>query len=202
MKLFYSPSSPYVRKVSVVAHETGQQIELVLAAARPTNRDANVVAKNPSGKIPTAVLDDGSSLYDSRVITRWLDAQHSGPKLYPEGDALWPVLRREAMADAMLEAALLIRYETVQRPADLRWPDWIRGQNDKIHSSFEQMEREAAGFAAVDAGLIAIACAIGFIDFRFPDWGWRARCPSLAAWYEAFVSRPSMQATMPTDKGR
>jgi glutathione S-transferase len=202
MKLFYSPSSPYVRKVSVVAHETGQSVAVVPAAARPTNRDATVVARNPSGKIPTAVLDDGSSLYDSRVITRWLDARHSGPKLYPDGDSLWTVLRREALADAMLEAALLIRYETVQRPEALRWPDWIRGQQDKIHSSFEHMEREAESFADIDAGLIAIGCAIGFIDFRFPDWGWRGTCPSLAAWYEEFALRPSMQATAPTDQGR
>jgi glutathione S-transferase len=202
MQLFYSPSSPYVRKVSVVAYETGYKIDFVPAAARPTNRDANVVVKNPSGKIPTAVLEDESPLYDSRVITRWLDSHNSGPKLYPEGDALWPVLRREAMADATLEAALLIRYETVQRPEELRWPDWVRGQKEKIHSSFEQLEREAEEFAGIDAGLIAIGCAIGFIDFRFPDWGWRATCPSLAAWYEQFVLRPSMQATAPTDQGR
>lgn len=202
MKLFYSPSSPYVRKVSVVARETGQEIEILPAAARPTSRDAIVVAKNPSGKIPTAILDDGSPLYDSRVITRWLDAQHSGPRLYPEGDALWPVLRREALADGMLEAALLIRYETIQRPEELRWPEWTRGQQDKIHSSFEHLEREAGSFAGVDAGLIAIACAIGFIDFRFPDWGWRTTCPVLWSWYDEFAKRPSMQATIPTDKGR
>lgn len=202
MKLFSSPSSPYVRKVLVVAHETGQDIERVPAAARPTNRDANVVAGNPSGKIPTALLDDGSSLHDSRVITRWLDTQHSGPKLYPEGDALWPVLRRESMADGMLDAAMLIRYETVQRPQELRWPDWIRGQEDKIQSAFEQMEHEAAGFEGIDAGLIAVACGIGFIDFRFAEWGWRRTCPQLAAWYETFSGRPSMQATAPTDQGR
>jgi glutathione S-transferase len=202
MKVFYTPSSPYVRKVSVVALETGYAIDVVPAAARPTNRDANVVAKNPLGKIPTAVLDDGTALYDSRVITRWLDAQHSGPPLYPEGDALWPVLRREATADGMLDAALLIRYEIAQRPEALRWPDWIRGQQDKIHSGFEHLEREAPDFVGIDAGLIAIACAIGFIDFRLPDWGWREGCPTLATWYREFIKRPSLQATMPTDQGR
>jgi len=186
----------------VVAHETGQAIELLSALPRPTNRDPDVAAKNPIGKIPTAVLDDGSALYDSRNITRWLDAQHAGTKLYPEGEALWPVLRREATADGMLDAAMLVRYETAQRPQELRWPDWIKGQEAKIHAAFEQLESEAASFSGVDAGLIAIGCAIGFVDFRFPDWGWRQTCPRLATWYEIFVKRPSMQATMPTDQGR
>lgn len=202
MKLFFSPSSPYVRKVSVTAHETGQAIELIVAPTTPTKRHPDVVANNPAGKIPTAILDDGSTLYDSRVITRWLDAQHSGPKMYPDGDAVWPVLRREAMADAMLDAALLIRYEIGPRPAELRWSGWIKAQEDKIRSAFEQMEREAGSFAGVNAGLIAIACALGFIDFRFPDWGWRATCPTLAAWHAEFAKRPSMQATMPSDLAR
>lgn len=195
MKLFHSVSSPFVRKVMVVAHETGQEVERLASAANPITRDASIVAKNPTGKVPTAILPDGSALYDSRVITRWLDAQHAGPKMYPEGAALWAVLRREALGDGMADATILARYELAMRPEALRWPEWIKGQMAKVDSSLDQMEAEAAGFSGVDAGQIAIACALGYLDLRFADHGWRAGRPALARWHEAFCARPSMQAT-------
>lgn len=195
MKLFYSAASPFVRKVMVVALETGQEIEKLPAAANPINRDASIVAKNPTGKVPTAILPDGSALYDSRVIARWLDAQHTGPKMYPEGDALWTVLRREALGDGMTDATILARYETAMRPEALRWPDWVKGQMAKVASSLDQMEAEAGSFTGVDAGQISIACGLGYLDLRFSDLGWRDSRPALARWYEGFCARPSMQAT-------
>ncbi len=197
MKVFFSPFSPYVRKVMVVAHETGQDVEKLDSAASPVARDTTIVAKNPTGKVPTALLDDGAPLYDSRVITRWLDAQHQGTRMYPEGEALWPVLRREALADGLLDAALLARYETAMRPSDLLWQDWLDGQIAKIESSLDQMEAEAESFEGIDAGLIAIACALGYLDFRFPDNDWRSGREALDTWYSRFSERPSMLDTRP-----
>lgn len=197
MKLFYSPASPYVRKVMVLALETGQDVEQLASAASPIARNKTIAASNPTGKVPTALTDDGP-LYDSRVICQYLDAQHSGPPMYPAaGPSRWTTLRREALADGLLDAALLARYETAMRPAEKRWPEWLQGQIDKIDASLDQLETETASFAGVDAGLIAIGCAIGYLDFRFPDHGWRASRPGLANWYAVFAQRPSMQATLP-----
>lgn len=197
MKLYHSPASPYVRKVMVVALETGQKVEILSSAASPINRDTTIIPMNPTGKVPTALIDDDQPLYDSRVITRWLAAQQDEIDVYPDGDAQWPVLRREALADGLLDAALLARYETAMRPKELLWKDWLRGQMEKIDSSLDQMESEAESFAGVDAGLIAIGCALGYLDFRFSDHDWRASRPALSSWYVTFVKRPSMQKTMP-----
>lgn len=200
MKLFYSQTSPYVRKVMVIAHETGQvdKIEKLGSAANPVDRDQNIVAKNPLGKVPTAVLDDGTSLYDSRVIAIWLDDQHDGAKLYPaDGPEKYEVLRWEALADGLLDAALLARYESAMRPEDKQWQGWFDGQMDKIKCSLDVMEAEIGGKSGIDAGLIAAACALGYLDFRYADMGWRDNYPTLAAWYAEFGARPSMQATPP-----
>lgn len=197
MKLFASPASPYVRKVLVLAIETGQEVETLPSAASPVSRDPAIVALNPSGKIPTAILPDGSVLYDSRVITQWLDSRHDGPRMYPEPPARWTVLRREALADGLLDAALLARYETIRRPEHLRWPDWVTGQMDKIVSSLDALNGEAPGFGGIDAGLIAIGCAVGFVELRFPDLGWRDGRADLARWYDSFSQRESMRLTVP-----
>ncbi|KAA0014592.1 glutathione S-transferase [Billgrantia pellis] len=195
MKLFYSPASPYVRKVMVMAHETGQEVDKLDSAASPINRDQKIVDHNPTGKVPTAILPDGSALYDSRVICRWLDAQHAGPKMYPEGN--WDIVRQEALADGLLDAALLARYETVMRPEEMRWPEWLQGQMDKIASSLDTMETEAESLKDVNAGSIAIGCAVAYLDFRFPDYPWRTSRPQLTRWYEAFSQRASFQMTQP-----
>lgn len=197
MKLFFSPASPYVRKVMVLAHETGQTVEKLSSQASPVERDMTIVKENPTGKVPTAILDDGQPLYDSRVITRWLDAQHDGRKMYPEGEAVWTALRREALADGLLDAALLARYETAMRPSELLWAEWLDGQMGKINSSLDQMNAEAASYSGVDAGLIATGCALGYLDFRFPDLDWRSGRPALTDWYDSFASRPSMKETAP-----
>lgn len=181
----------------VAAAETGQTIEPLSSQASPIERDQTIVATNPTGKVPTAVLDDGSALYDSRVICRWLDEQHDGAKLYPADATLWTVLRHESLADGLLDAALLARYETVMRPADKLWPEWLSGQLDKIHSSLDVMETEASGFKGVTAGLIAIACAVAYLDFRFPDMPWRDKRPALSAWFADFSKRESMVNTWP-----
>ena len=143
MKLFYSGASPYVRKCMVVAHELGlaARIEHLPAAAHPVNRDQNIVRNNPLGKVPTLLTDDGTVLYDSRVICEFLN-DLGGGKLFPAGGAQrWQVLTEQSLGDGILDAALLARYEGAMRPEALRWADWTTGQLDKIH----------CGLAAIDA---------------------------------------------------
>ncbi|GJE58996.1 glutathione S-transferase [Methylobacterium trifolii] len=202
MKLLYARTSPYVRKVLVVAHETGQAaaIETVPVAATPTERNPETVRHNPLGKVPTLVIADGTALFDSRVICEYLDARASGPRLFPEGDARWDALARQALADGLLDAALLLRYERVLRPAAARWDLWEAGQIAKITAALDRIEATLAEpVGGLDIGAVATGCALGYLDFRFPDLGWRAGRPAAAAWYETFSQRPSMQRTTPQD---
>ena len=199
MKLHFNPASPYVRKVRVLALETGLMgdIELVKVTITPTGPDASLCSDNPIGKIPTLVRDDGGALYDSRVICEYLDDRHSGARMFPEnGAARWTALRRQALADGILDAAVGTRYETFLRPQALRWPDWVDGQMGKVRRGLDVLETEALG-DTVDIGTISVACALGYLDFRFADEGWRDSRPKLAAWYETFAARPSMTETGP-----
>lgn len=196
-KLFYSPASPYARKVLAAAAEKGVAIEVVPVSVSPTTRNADVVAANPLGKVPTLVLDDGAALYDSRVITAWIDAQ-PGPALVPNGAARWAVLTEEALGDGLLDAALLYRYENFLRPEDRRWADWTSGQMAKIDGALDNFERLAPGFAGrADLGTLGIGCALGYLDFRFASKPWRESRPALAAWFDGFAKRPSMTSTAP-----
>lgn len=196
-KLFYSPASPYARKVLAAAAEKGVPIEVVPVSLSPTARNADVGAANPLGKVPTLVLDDGAALYDSRVITAWIDAQ-PGPALVPNGAARWAVMTQEALGDGLLDAALLHRYETILRPEDKRFPAWMDGQMAKIDATLDALDAAAASLAGrVDLGTLAIGCALGYLDFRFADKGWRKGRPALAAWFDGFAKRPSMTTTAP-----
>ncbi len=201
MRLHYSPASPYVRKVLVTAYEAGLEahIETVPASVSPVAVDTTVVASNPLGKIPCLVTDEGETLYDSRVIAAYLDSRHSGHKLFPhEGPARWIALRREALADGICDASILCRYETVLRPQDRQWQDWLDGQRQKIERALDRLEAEVESFPVLpDIGQIAVAVALAYRDFRFADEDWRKHRPKLAAWYATFAQRPSMQATVP-----
>ncbi|GMQ96204.1 MAG: glutathione S-transferase family protein [Gammaproteobacteria bacterium] len=199
MKLYYNAASPYVRKVRVFAMETGlmDDIELAAVTITPVGPDAELCADNPIGKIPTLVRDDGGALYDSRVICEYLDGLHGGASMFPENeDQRWTALRRQALADGILDAAVNTRYETFLRPPELRWPDWVDGQMTKVRRSLDQVEAESLG-DGVDIGTISVACALGYLDFRYRDEAWRDTRPKLAAWFEAFAARPSMSQTRP-----
>jgi len=202
MRLYTSPASPFGRKVAVVLHETGlwPKVERRDVSLTPLAPDAAVCAANPLGKIPCLELDDGSALYDSRVICEYLDGLHDGPKLFPpSGPARFETLRLQALADGMLDTAVGLRYETFLRPEALRWGDWIAAQKAKITRSLDRLESECEGFAErVDIGTLAIACALGYLDFRFAEDGWREGRPKLAAWYEEIARRPSLVATRPS----
>jgi len=203
MKLFFSPTSPYARKVLAAAIELKlrDRIETVNAAVSPTQRNPEVVAHNPVGKVPTLVTDDGQAFYDSRVICEYLAGQAAnGTALFPPtGPTRWTALRRQALADGLLDAALLARYETATRPEALRWGDWLDGQLDKIRASAQTIEAEVNDFGdRVDIGTLAIACALGYLDLRYPHLQWRDDAPRAAAWFASFSQRPSLVDTAPS----
>ena len=200
MKLFYSGASPYVRKCMVVAHELGlaARIEHLPAAAHPVNRDQNIVRNNPLGKVPTLLTDDGTVLYDSRVICEFLN-DLGGGKLFPAGGAQrWQVLTEQSLGDGILDAALLTRYESAMRPEALRWADWTTGQLDKIHCGLAAIDAKADSLGdRVDIGTITMGCVLGYLDLRFDHLGWRQQHAKAAAWFARFNARPAMQATLP-----
>ncbi|RUL80156.1 glutathione S-transferase [Dyella choica] len=196
MQVYFSPYSPFVRKVLVCAAELGIAIERLPCAAHPVTRDQAIVALNPLGKVPTLLNSDGEALYDSRVICEYLDATSANPHLFPiQSPARWQSLREQALADGLLEAAVLMRYEQVVRPEELRYQPWYEGQHAKVISSLDQFEAWVPDFGErVDIGTISVACALGYLDLRFPGEGWRSR-ENLAAWYASFSERPSMSGT-------
>lgn len=200
MKLHYSQTSPYVRKALVLALETGlaDRLERVTRAPNPVGADAGLNQANPLGKIPALETDDGQVLYDSPVVCEYLDTLHDGPRLFPADASRWDALRRQALADGILDAAVLIRYETWLRPEALRWNEWVSGQRGKIERALDALEHDVARWRErLDIGVITTGCALGYLDFRFDDLGWRSRCPQLAAWYAEFSQRPSMTGTAP-----
>jgi len=201
MKLYYTPTSPFVRKVFVTARELGlaDLIESVLLRPSPTQADATLSRENPLNKIPALVLDEGGSLYDSPVICEYLDALAGGSRLLPPaGGARWDVLRTQALADGVLDASILVFYERANRPKELHWPPWLDGQTQKALQGLDALDALAHRFGdAPDLGQIAAACAVGWLEFRAPFGDIRKGRERLFAWYERFAARPSMVATAP-----
>ena len=204
MRLRYSPTSPFVRKVMVVAHETGlvERIERIPTSVAPTTPNEDVARENPLVKVPALTTDDGIVLYDSPVICEYLDTL-AGAKLFPaSGKPRWIALRQQALGDGILEAAILGRYETV-RPKEFLWQDWIDAQLRKVRGALAALDGEAEGGElgngtdAVTIGQITVGCALGYLDFRYQSEGWRTRARRLATWYEGFAERKSMQLTVP-----
>ncbi|MFO1152917.1 MAG: glutathione S-transferase N-terminal domain-containing protein [Rhodospirillales bacterium] len=199
MKLYYSPTSPYVRKVSVVALETGLAVNIERIPTNVQAPDAAFVAANPLSKVPALITDDGLVLFDSPVICEYLDSLHGGRRLFPDQEPeRWLALRRQALADGIADATALCRMELL-RPEAKRWSGWVDRQWGKVTRGLDVLAGEAATLADGPStiGEIAVGCALGFLDFRFADRDWRPGRPSLAAWYEAFAAHPSMQATAP-----
>jgi glutathione S-transferase len=201
MMLHWSPRSPFVRKVMVAAHELGlvDRLELRRTVVEMAKPNPELLPDNPLSRIPTLVLDDGTVLYDSGVICEYLDTQHAGPKLFPpEPPARFAALRRHALGNGMLEVLILWRNER-ERPDAARSEKHIASFRTKIEKALDVLEQEAPDLAASppNIGAIAIASALSYLDFRFADHDWRSRRPRLAAWYQAFSTRPSMRATVP-----
>ena len=200
MKLCYAAASPFVRKVMVVLHETGQvdDVEIMEVATTPVSPDAGVSARNPLSKIPALERPDGPALYDSRVICAYLD-DRANAGLYPTGKARWDVLTLEATADGIMDAAVLAVYERRVRPEDKQFEDWIEAQWNKVAgglSSLNSPRSSSTRRISFSSGA-ASGCALGYLDFRHSDRNWRNGNDALAAWFETFESRPSMMATRP-----
>lgn len=204
MKLLFSSASPFVRKVTTTVFELGleDRVELVPSMGTPTKPDPALADVNPLGKLPAMILDDGSTLYDSRVICEFLDVNFGQGWLFPAaGEARWDALRRQALADGILDAALVIRYETNMRPAEKAWQDWVDAQWRKVDAGLAEMDRMVAGkLGGCDIGQIAMACGLGYLDLRFPAQGWRDSHQAAAAWYQAFSARPSFQKSAPQQR--
>lgn len=200
MKLYHSPTSPYVRKVMVLLHETGQLDDVALepASTSPTKPLSGLAAKNPLMKIPALERDAGATLYDSRVICAFFD-DRAKAGLYGTGARRFEILTLEATADGILDAALALTYEGRLRPEGMRWDDWAEAQWKKIASACAALDTRWISHLSgpLDMGQIAIACALGYVDFRHDARNWRQGCDTLATWYARFCERASMQATVP-----
>lgn len=199
MKLYTSMPSPFGRKVKVTLMETGlwDDTQVIEVVTTPFATDPAVAAANPAGKIPALLREEGPALYDSRVICRYLDAR-AGAGLYPES-RLWEVLTLEAMADGILEAALAMVYELRFRAEEQVMPEWIEAQWARVARSLDTLEgRWMAHLSGrMDAGHIALGCALGYLDFRHGARDWRSGHEALADWYDRFSTRESMVRTAP-----
>jgi glutathione S-transferase len=198
MRLYHSPATPFGRKVMVTLMETGLigRVEVVMASGTPLAPGSMPVDQNPLGKIPVLVRDDGMALYDSRVICRYLD-DLAGAGLYGKGEGLWRTLVLEATADGILDAAILMVYEVRVRPEPLQFADWVEGQWAKVTRALDHLETQGAPEGALNAGQIALGCALSYLDFRLGARNWREGRPKLAEWLAGFALRPAMQASKP-----
>ena len=199
MKLLMSPPSPFVRKVRVVIRETGQldAIEEVAVTTSALDTHPGLMAANPLGKIPALIREDGPAIYDSRVITRYLDAR-VGAGLYPEA-RLWEILTLEATADGIMEAGVLMVYEGRLRPEAQQSPQWVEAQWGKLSRSLDAVNARWLSHLAgpLNMGQIAIGCALGYLDLRHDARGWREGRDALAAWFADFSQREAMIDTRP-----
>ena len=200
MRLYASPTSPFVRKVIVTAHEGGlrDRIEVLRRTISPLTMDEEVNGLNPGGKIPVLVTDDGQTVLDSKFICEYLDSQmNSDRKVIPTGRNRWDVLSLQSMGDGIMESGVLLRFDATLKPEAYRWDGWQDAQMVKITRTVDHLETCVAEFEdRIDLGGISIACALAYLDFRFSDTvDWRAGHPRLSAWFERFQQRESMVAS-------
>jgi glutathione S-transferase len=196
MILRSSPPSPFGRKVKVAAAILGLAERIRVVQTDTSDPDGSLKEQNPLGKIPTLVLEDGLCLYDSHVICEYLDSLHTGPKIFPADRNRWPALRLAALADGLMEAALLLVYEKRIRPEATWNAHWIGMQQQKIESGLAHLEaaHEPLG-SRPDIGEIGLACALGYLDLRHQG-KWRHGHPRLVAWLDDFAAMvPAFEAT-------
>jgi len=201
MKLLGSPASPYTRKVRVVLAEKRIECEMELVDVQPVENPVN--AHNPLGKIPTLLLDDGSALYDSRVIVDFLDARSPISRLIPDETRDRVAVRRwEALADGVLDAGLLVRYESL-REARERSQAWSDKQLARMHRALAVMAKDFEGrpwchndrYSLAD---IAVGCCLGWLDFRRPGAvDWHAEYAGLAQHYRKLMERSAFADSVP-----
>ncbi len=198
MKLHYSPASPYVRKVLICATSRGIDSRIERVACNPNASPAALLADNPLSKVPTLVTDDGMALFDSPVICEYLDSLGDALPMFPEhGAARWRALKLQAMGDGILDACVPRRME-MQRPQDEGRAGVVARMRAAVERTLDALEADPP-HKAVDIGSIAVACALGYLDFRFPQQPWRETRPRLSAWFAAFSEDPAVAASAPRD---
>jgi len=198
MKIYHSSTSPFVRKCLVTAHTLGlfERIEKLPSDAHPIDDSPLLKGWNPLAQVPTFVTDDGMVLFDSRVICEYLNELGGGSLLADSGPKRWRTLAAMALADGVLNAALLARYEVALRPENLRWDPWLAGQMGKIEAGLDWFEKQGAHLRAdINLASIGFACALAYLDFRFSDLDWRSSRSASAEWFEKYSASPAMQAT-------
>ncbi|MAG98490.1 MAG: glutathione S-transferase N-terminal domain-containing protein [Alphaproteobacteria bacterium] len=202
MRLHYSPASPYVRKVLATAIELGLDGGIALVPTQVWDPDSDLPSVNPLGKVPALELDDGGVLYDSPVICEFLAAQVAQPALYPPpGPARWTMLRRAALADGILDAAVGRVVEERRRPQEFCYQGWCERLSAAVERALDVFEAEMAELPALDYATLTLAVALGYLDFRFAERDWRPGRPALAAWNADFSGRPSLVRTQPKEAG-
>ena len=199
MILYGAPNpAPNPRRVRIFIAEKGLDLsETLVNMMKREHKSDEHRARNSLGQIPTLVLDDGTAISETVAICRYLDDQAQAG-LYP-ASRLWDVLTLEATADGIMDAAVLIIYESRVRPEDHRFAPWVDGQWTKIDRSLDALEQRWLSHlhGPLDMGQIAVGVALGYLDFRHGDRDWRGGRPGLAAWDAVFAERPSMVATRP-----
>jgi glutathione S-transferase len=202
MKLFYAPQSPFARKVRAAAIELGLEDRIALEYAEVVpGKPAAAYAQsyNPLRKVPALVTDAGETIYDSTVICEYLDSLAGGGILIPrDASRRWRVLTHHALAQGMCESVILIRYETWLRPQTLRWPVWVDDHWDKIRSGLAWFDENDGALAEpINLAQLALGAALGYIDFRWPENGWRGEFANVKAWFARLEQRPSFTKTKP-----
>ena len=201
MKLVYSPPSPFVRKVTTLIYHANlnDRIELIDVKTTALSVADEARAANPLGKIPIMILEDGNAIFDSRVITRYLN-DFAGSNLYPQ-DNIYDILTLEALADGIMESAVSITYESKLRPQNEQSPSWMEAQWSKVLHAVKALDD--GQFKAMDSdmnmGQIAVACALGYLDFRHDARQWRSGHSNLASWNDKMMKLPALIKTIPTD---
>lgn len=200
MILHSSPASPFGRKVKIAALHLGLGDRIDIRTADVNDPTDPVLTSNPLGKIPTLTLEDGTAIFDSRVILEYLDRLAGGDKILPAADTTrMQALTLQASVDGLLDAAILQVYERRFRPETMVHQPWLDRQATKVSRTLAALESSTPATGAVDVGTIALACGLAYLDFRF-DGAWRNDHPNLVAWLSAFESAvPAFDKTRPSD---
>jgi len=197
MILRSSAASPFVRKVRIAIALLGLDSKIEVRETDLNDPADTIRAQNPLGKIPALVLDDGNTLYDSRVILEYLDHLAGGGRIIPRDPAArFETLRLQALCDGILDACVLIVYESRYRPEDKRVQAWLERQAGKVKRALDALEAAPPPLTPMpDVGQIALACVLGYRDLRF-DEGWRKDYPRLFSWHDKFAAQvPAFAAT-------
>lgn len=201
MKLIGSLASPYVRKVRIVMAE--KKLDYALILENVWANDTTIQQSNPLGKVPCLLMEDGGAMFDSRVIVEYLDTLTPVGKLIPaHGRERAEVKNWEALADGILDAAVLVRVERTMRTPEIQSEAWVNRQMDKVNAGLKSMSL-GLGESAFCVGNhltladISVACCLGWLSFRFPSIAWRDEYPNLAKLFDKLSERPSFKDTLP-----